>query len=125
MGAYLISNWRSSTVSIFFDSLLPQIHLFAFAGFGLLKPTRFIAMGTTLGQAAGKSRGRVMNVPPIVLPAGIAAVTGHRLQVKAGTQAFGGDGIGNNAAVALVKYAAPGYISRLLPKTTHSFEVTE
>ena len=125
MGAYLISNCRSSTVSIGFDFLLPIIHFFTLARFSLLKLTGLVAVGTTLGQPAGKGRGGVVNVPPIVCAAGITAIAGHRLQIETGAQAFGGDGIADRAAKTPVKNAVPGYIGGLLPKTADSSEITQ
>ena len=84
IGAYLISNWRSSTVSMP-EGLLPEIHTLTLAGFSLILLARFIAVRAALGQAAIKRRGRMMDVPPVPLAAAIAAVAGHRLQIKGGS----------------------------------------
>lgn len=84
MGAYLISNWRSSTVSILFDLLLPDIKIPTGTGCGLFLAPGPVAVRAALGHTPIKSRGRVMNVPPVPLAAGITTVIGHRLQIESG-----------------------------------------
>ena len=64
-------------------------------------------------------------MPPVTLTAHVAAVAGHGLQIKAGTQALGGDRIGDNAAITVIKDAAPGHISRFVPEAAEAFEVAE
>jgi hypothetical protein len=107
------------------DFLLPKLHFFAFAGFGLPGLARTVAVGTALSHPPLKSRGRVMNMPPVALLPDVAAVVGHGLQIKAGAQALGRDGLGDNAAVTAVKDAVTGYIGRLVPKTAQAFEKAE
>jgi hypothetical protein len=67
----------------------------------------------------------MVNMPPISGLANIAAVVGHGLQIKAGTQAFGGNGLGDSTAVALVEDAVTRYVSRLLPEATQTLKVAK
>lgn len=107
------------------DFLLPKFHFFAFARLGWLGLARTVAVGTALSHPPLKGRGRVMNMPPVALLPNVAAVVGHGLQIKTGAQAFGGDGLGDSATVALVKDAVAGHIRRLLPKAAQAFEITK
>lgn len=104
------------------DFLLPKIHFFAFARFGLLGSTRTITVRAALGHPSVKCGRRMVNVPPVPLAAHVAAVVGHGLQIEAGAQAFGGDGVRDSAAVAAVENAVPGHISRFVPEAAQAFE---
>ena len=81
-------------------------------------------MGASLGHAPLKGRGGVMDVPPHLFVAKVAAIASHHLGVKTGAQILGGDGVGDGAAAAMVKDAGPGDAGRFTPETAHSFEVT-
>lgn len=102
--------------------LLPKFHFFAFAGFGLLGPAGAITVRAALGHAPVKRGRRMVDMPPVPLAAHVAAVTRHRLQVEAGAQAFGGDGVGDSAAIAAVENTVPGHISRFVPEAAQAFE---
>lgn len=67
------------------DLLLPEIHLFTFAGFGLIDMAGPVTMGAALGHAAVEGRRGVVNVPPMALAPGITAIIGHRLQIETGS----------------------------------------
>ena len=97
----------------------------AFAGFGYVYLAGLVAVRAALGHASLKSRGRVMNVPPVILAATIAAVVGHNLQIKTGAQALGGDGSGNNTAVAVIKNTVTRHIGGLMPKLAYSSDVAQ
>ena len=103
--------------------LLPNIHLLAFARFGVFYVAGFVTVRTALSHPAVKCRGRVVNVPPIIFAPFIAAVAGHRLQIEAGAQALGGNGVGDDAAIAIIKYAVTRYISGFVPEPTNSSDV--
>lgn len=107
------------------DFLLPKFHFFAFARFGLLGLAGPIAVGTTLGHSAMKSRRGMVNMPPVVCAAHVATIVGHGLQIEAGAQALGGDRVGNSAAIAPVKNAMAWHIGRLAPEKTEAFEVAK
>lgn len=102
--------------------LLPEIHFFAFAGFGLLGPAGAITVRAALSHAAVKSGRGMVNMPPVPLAAHVAAVVRHRLQVEAGAQAFGGDGLEDGAAVAAVENTMSGHIRRFMPETAQALE---
>lgn len=104
------------------DFLLPEIHFFAFAGFGLFGSAGAITVRATLGHPPLKRGRGMVNMPPVPLAAHVAAVVRHRLQVEAGAQAFGGDGLRDGAAVTAVKNTMPGHISRFMPETAQAFE---
>lgn len=108
-----------------FDFLLPHVHFFAFARFGLFGLARPVAVRATLGHTTVKGRGRVVNMPPVALTAHIAAVVGHSLQIKASAQTFGGDGCGNGATVAAVKNAVTRHIRRFLPEAAQASKKTK
>lgn len=122
MGVYPNSNCRSSTLSMLLNFLLPEVHFFAFAGVGLLGSAGAIAVRAALGHAPMKRGRRMVDMPPVTLAAHVAAVISHGLQVEAGAQAFGRDGVGNGAAVAAVEDAMPGHISRFMPEAAQAFE---
>jgi hypothetical protein len=108
-----------------FDSLLPEIHFFALARFGLFGLTGLITMRATLGHTSVKGRGRVVNMPPMTFAAHIAAVVGHGLQIKAGPQALGGNRLRNDTAITFIKNAVARYRGWLVPKAPHPFKVTQ
>ena len=62
-----------------FDLLLPCSHGHTFTWLGLGFVAGPIAVRAALGHAPLKRRGRVVNVPPVILAAGVAAVIGHGL----------------------------------------------
>ena len=125
MGAYLISNCRSSTLSICFYLLLPKIHFFTFTWSGPLKLSGLVAVRAALGHTPQQGRRRMMNVPPIIAAAGITTVVGHSLEVKTSTQAFRWNGFRDNAAITLIKNTVARHVSRLLPKTANPSQVTK
>lgn len=64
----------------------------------------------------------MVHMPPIALLPDVAAVVGHDLQIKAGAQALGGDGLGDGAAVTLVKDTMARHVRRFLPKAAQASE---
>lgn len=67
----------------------------------------------------------MVNMPPLSFHTHIATVIGHRLQIKAGTQALGGNRRGNDTAVPVIKDTAARHISRFMPEAAHSSKEAE
>lgn len=67
----------------------------------------------------------MVNMPPMPLATPIATISGHDLQIKGCTQVLGGDRVGDDAAIAVIKDAGAGDIGRFVPKAAQAFEIAK